>query len=378
MAFPKHIRLMHIADKLSMDGLNPNSCAILLNNWITHTDPKQFSITVCSLKALDPGGKFLEEKGISVYYLGQGKYSPKNIDAICNLIEAEKIDLVHLHGYSAGNFGRIAARKKGILNIVHEHAVLKIRPHQYIVDFLLRKHTDAAVTVSQAVKEFVIRGRNIPSHKIHVIGNGIKLEAFKKCGATENQNLRSALKIPENRRIVGTVTRLRSEKGVAVFIEAMPKIIAAFPDVFFLIVGDGPLRSQLEHLAEGLGLSKHLKFLGFRSDILALLSIFDIHVLSSLMEGFCLSLVEAMAVGNAIVASKVGGMREILEDEKTGLFVPPNNVEALSEKVLFLLENTNEASRLSQSAVRSSRKFCIQSSTDSLNQLYQQVLEKAT
>lgn len=378
MTHSKPIRLMHIVDKLSMDGLNPNSCAILLKDWITHTDIGQYSITVCSFRASDPGGKFLEKHGITVHYLGLGKYSPKNIDAICKLIEENKIDLVHLHGYSAANFGRIASRKKGISNIVHEHAVLKIRPHQYIVDFLLRKHTNLAVTVSHAVKTFVIRGRSIPPSKIHVIGNGIKLEAFKKRGLPENEKFRSGLDIPENRRIVGTVTRLSSEKGTAIFIKAMPKIIAAFPDVFFLVVGDGPLRTQLKHLSEDLNLSKHLKFLGFRSDILALLSIFDIHVLPSLSEGFSLSLVEAMAVGNAIVATRVGGMREILEDEKTGLFIPPNNTEALSEKVSFLLKNPREALKLSESAVHSSRRFGIQSSADSLNRLYQQALEKST
>jgi hypothetical protein len=158
---------MHIIDKLSMDGTNPSSCTTLFGEWIPRLDTDGFSTTVLTLRKPDIAGKYLEDQGIKVYYQNHRKVSIKK--GIMDLMDREKADIVHLHGYSAANFGRIAARKKGVKNIVHEHAILKVLPHQYLADFLLRNLTDSAIAVSNSVKEFMVRGRNIPEEKISVI-----------------------------------------------------------------------------------------------------------------------------------------------------------------------------------------------------------------
>ena len=317
------ISIVHIIDKLSMDGSNPSSCAILLGEWISHLDRRRFDVGVCSLRGSDPGGQFLEAKGVKVYYLGFGKYSFRNLNGITEVIDEEKADIVHLHGYSAANYGRIAARRKGIRNIVHEHAVLRVLPHQYLADFMLSDYTDSAVAVSGSVKDFMIRGRSIPASKITVMWNGISLDKYRKCNRDIMNNKRSELGIPDDFRVVGTVTRLREEKGTEYLIRAMPLLLTELPKLYLLIVGDGPLRGKLERIADDLNVSRHLRFLGFRTDLAELLSLFDVNVIPSLTEGFGLSLIEAMSVGNVLVVTNVGGLKEIAIDGETALFVPP-------------------------------------------------------
>lgn len=366
------INILHIIDKLSMDGTNPSSCAVLMGDWFANMDSERFHMSVCTLRNPDLAGSYLEERGIKVYYLGYGKISPANITGISKLIETERADIVHLHGYSAANFGRIAARMKGVPNIVHEHAVLKVQPHQYIADKLLAKLTDVAIAVSGNVKEFMMRSRSIPKHKIRTIGNGIQLDKYKKIDEALKQQKRHELGIEDNVKIVGTVTRLREEKGNEYLIRALPMLLEQGVGFTLLIVGDGPLRDKLEDLVRDLGVESAVKFLGFRSDVPELLSLFDIQVIPSLTEGFPLCLAEAMAAENTIVASEVGGMKEIGRDGETVLFVPPKDPQALGEKIIYLLENTDIMASLSENAVKNSEIFSIKNSVMDLQQTYEE------
>ena len=371
------INILHIIDKLSMDGTNPSSCAVLIGDWFANMDSERFHISVCTLRSPDPAGSYLEDMGIKVHYLGYGKISPANITGISKLIEAERADIVHLHGYSAANFGRIAARLKGIPNIVHEHAVLKVQPHQYIADKLLARLTGVAVAVSRNVKEFMIRSRSIPQYKIRVIGNGIQLDKYKKIDDSLKQKKRHELGIEDNVKIVGTVTRLREEKGNEYLIRALPIMLEQSVVFILLVVGDGPLRHKLERLVKDLGVGNVVKFLGFRSDVPELLSLFDIQVIPSLTEGFPLCLAEAMAAENAVVATEVGGMKEIGRDGETVLFVPPKDPQALAEKMLYLLNNGEIATRLSEHAVDYSTIFSIKNSVKDLQYVYEELIRRS-
>jgi len=376
MIYSKRINVLHVIDKLSMDGVNPSSCAMLLDGWISCLESDRFNWVVCTLRSPDPAGKLLEKKGIRVYYFGYGKFSYKNIKGIIKIIDKENIDILHLHGYSAANFGRIASRKAGVINAVHEHAVLRTLPHQYIADLILRNFTDSAIAVSANVKDFMIRSRSIPSKRVTIIRNGIDIDKFSKSDDKTIEIKRRELEVPENVRVIGTVTRLRKEKGTEYFIKAIPYILKDFSDVYFIIVGDGPLRAELESLTKDLNISEKVRFLGFRGDIVELLSILDINVIPSLTEGFPLSLVEAMALGNTIVATEVGGMQEIAEDGEHVLFVAPKNSLEIGEKVNFLLRNSMTAERLSISAKQLSKEISIEKSTKLIGELYINLLKQ--
>jgi glycosyltransferase involved in cell wall biosynthesis len=312
----------------------------------------------------------LEDNGIKVLYLGGGKYSSKNIGRIVGLLHQEESHIAHLHGYRATNFGRMATRRIGAINIVHEHAALGLVPHQYVADWMLRNYTDAAIAVSESVKDFMVRVRHIPPPKIQVIGNGIPISCYSKMETAACFKKRCELGIPDGVRVVGTVTRLRQEKGVRYFIKAMPPILKEFPNVLFLIVGEGPLRSRLELMTRELGIANHVRFLGFRSDITEILSILDVNVIPSLTEGFPLSLVEGMSVGNAIVASQVGGMAEIAQHGRELLFVRPTDWQDIAAKVLFLLRNLMIAKKLSHEAMQAREKFKVETSASQIATLY--------
>ena len=372
----EHIRILHVIDKLSMDGVNPSSCTTLLRYWSGFLKAKGFYSSVCTLRGVDPASHVLEKEGIKVHHLGFGKFSWRNICGITEVMNREKPDVLHLHGYSAANFGRIAAKRRGIPNIVHEHADLKILPHQYLADFILRNMTDAGIAVSGNVKTFMIRGRSIPPSKIEIIGNGINLADFQNRDHDVVKSKRAELGISEGVPIIGTVTRFRLEKGNEYFIRAIPVIIKEFPNAMFVMAGDGPLRSQMEQLVKELQVDSFVKFLGFRKDIPDIMSLFTVNVIPSLSEGFPLSLVEAMAAGNAIVASRVGGLAEIGKDRESLCFVKPKNSEEIGSKICELLRNPVLAMELSASAKRASLSFSVEASVGRLAELYRRLVKE--
>jgi glycosyltransferase involved in cell wall biosynthesis len=356
-----------------MDGVNPSSCTTLIGQWATCLESTRFQVSVCTLPCERSPGEILESKGIHVHYLGLGKYSPRNIFAIGRLIEREHFDILHLHGYSSANFGRIASRLKGIANIVHEHAVLDILPHQYIADRMLSNFTDAAVAVSGSVKDFMVRGRSIPESKIRIIHNGIRTDQFRKSDQYAIAKKRVELHIPDDFRIVGVVSRLNKEKGVDYFIKAIPLVLQKYPRSIFLIAGEGPLREKQEAQARELGIERNIRFIGFRTDVADLLSIMNVTVIPSLTEGFGVALLEAMSVGNPIVATEVGGMREIARDGETVLFVPPGDAKELADKIVHLMETPEYAAGLGRKAQEASRAFSIEANARALMELYRAV-----
>lgn len=358
-----------------MDGTNPSSCAVLMGDWFANMDSERFHMSVCTLRNPDPAGSYLEDRGIKVHYLGYGKLSPANITGITKLIESEQADIVHLHGYSAANFGRIAAKLKGVPNIVHEHAVLTVQPHQYIADKLLARLTDVAIAVSDYVKDFMIHSRSVPQQKIRIIGNGIQLDKYRTLDEKQKQAKRHELGIEDNVKIIGTVTRLREEKGNEYLIRALPMVVEQGVDFILLIVGDGPLRGELEALVKDLGLQSFVRFLGFRSDVPALLSLFDVQVIPSLTEGFPLCMAEAMAAENAIVASEVGGMKEIGREGETVLFSPSKDSQSLAEKIIYLLNDKKLANKMAENALLYSEVFSIKNSVKLLENEYGKLLK---
>ncbi|MBN2412328.1 glycosyltransferase [candidate division KSB1 bacterium] len=366
--------ILHVIDKYSMDGINPSSCAYLIRDWFRYSDKSRFNVMTCGLKKEEPAGEIYKQEGMRVFFLGNGKYSVGNVTGLIKLVDREKIDLLHLHGYSSANFGRIAAREKGIPNIVHEHAILKILPHQYLADFLLRKMTDSAIGVSGAVKEFLSKGRHVPAELIKIVYNGVNLEKFQKCGQETLANLRREFSLQKDNIIIGALTRLREEKGNEYLIRAMPAVIEKYPAVRLLIAGDGPLKEKLESLVRELGLEKHVYLIGFRTDVLDLLTLFDIVVIPSLNEGFGLVMVEAMAMEKPIVATKVGGLIEIAGGTDSAVFVRPGNSRELSDGLISMITDPEKAKKMAQIGLQESARFSIQKNVEKLEELYVHML----
>ncbi len=371
----KKYNVLHVIDKFSMDGVNPSSCAYLIRDWYRYADKDIFNVSACGIKQPEPAAKIFEQAGMACFFLGNGKYTPRNISGLERLIEENNIHLIHLHGYSSANFGRIAARRAGVPNIVHEHAVLRILPHQYTADFILRHLTDSAVAVSKAVKDFMEKGRHIPAEKIEIIWNGINLDFFKKSSLQAVRTLKNKLSIAEDAYLLGAVTRFRGEKGNAFLIRAMPRVVERFPQTVLLLAGEGPLREELTALVHNLDMQNHIRFVGFREDIVDFMSMVDQVVIPSRIEGFGLVMAEAMSVGTPVVSTDVGGLREIATHGVDAWFVPADDPCAMADGILQLAGDPKLASKLAENALKARQRFGIQTNVAQLEDLYKKLLK---
>jgi glycosyltransferase involved in cell wall biosynthesis len=171
----------------------------------------------------------------------------------------------------------------------------------------------------------------------HVVPLGIDLHRFG-----------SGQPALRNGRVIGNVARLAHQKGQRYLLEAAPAVLERHPDVRFVIVGDGELRTELERQAAPLG--DRVLFTGARADVPDLLASFDVFAFPSLYEGLCLAVIEAQAAGVPVVATPVGGIRETVVDGETGFVCPPRDPQALAERILYCLDHPDEARRVAASA----------------------------
>jgi glycosyltransferase involved in cell wall biosynthesis len=210
--------------------------------------------------------------------------------------------------------------------------------------------TSCLVAVSQQVKEYSIHDEGIDAEKIHVIPNGLDFSRFKEISPEEKRTIRRRLNLVEDGPVLLTIARLAAPKGHTILIQAAPLVMEKHPQAAFLFAGDGSLRAELEEQAGRLGISQAVHFLGVRSDIPDLLSIADVFVLPSLTEGLPVALLEAMAAGLPVIASRVGGVETLVTDELTGLTVPAGDPEGLSRAIIRLLDDRNAGERLGRAA----------------------------
>jgi len=316
-------------------------------------------------------------QGIKIRYLGKTKFSPSTFMTLRKIIKEEKIDILHLHQYGSSNFGRLVGFIAGIPVIIHSHDTDPNYPlYQRIADLILARFTDRVIAVSESAKESTIKKRSIREDKVIVMHNAIPLEEFQELTPEQKKEERRRLGINQDYKIVGTVTRLREEKGNKYFLYAAAEVLKVFPKTVFLIVGDGPLREELQNLSKKLNIAENVIFYGFSRNIQRFHSIFDIKVIASVNEGFPLALLEAMAMGKAIVATDVGGPKEILKDGETGLLVPAKDSGALAQKIIYLLGNNQELERLARNAKKESEKYDIDLYVRKLEREYEGLLTK--
>jgi glycosyltransferase involved in cell wall biosynthesis len=242
------------------------------------------------------------------------------------------------------------------------------------MDFLLRQLADRAIAVSQAVKEFAIKGRCFPPDKINVVYNSVDMNRFKPIDPSMVKTFREKYKIPSHHRLIGTITRLRKEKGNRFLIHAIPIVLQQFPDTTFFIIGDGPLWDDLNQLAQTLKVQDHLIFTGFYQNIPQALAALDIKVLPSLTEGCPYALIEAMVAGKPIVATNVGGIAEMMVHGEDSLLVPPQDPEQLAEGIIRLLKNPSLAQQLGNEAKQRSRRFSVEQIVRQHEAIYEEVL----
>jgi len=366
------IRVLQVCDHLGWEGSRMHGVKRLFAWMIPRFDPNRFDVSLVSLRKKDLSEETLDSLGIDITYLQKSKFDPTTLSALMKIIDRKQIDVLHLHGYGATTFGRMAAVWKGIPTILHEHANLTDTPwFQKIADRLLEPYTDIAIAVSRTTAEFVINARLMPPEKVKVVYLGAPVDEFSRVRSQEEiQRVRAELHIAPGDFVVGTVTRLHDSKGNSYLLDAARLVLDRRPNTKFLLVGEGPLRAALEEQAQRLALSDRFVFVGFAKDVAALLGAFDLSVFPSLWEGTPLTVFETLAAGKPIVSTDADGLVDVLSDGVNARVVPRRNAVALADAITRLMDDPDERQRLAAAARDTSHRFDINAFVQKMERLY--------
>jgi glycosyltransferase involved in cell wall biosynthesis len=374
--------------------LNVGGPAIHVINLNTGLDPARFeSILVTGIE--NPGeGSLLDlavEHGIQPVVIpeivAEATLKPRDLKALValyRLLRRERPHIVHTHTAKAGFVGRLAARLAGVPVIVHTYHGHVL--HSYYAPrttWLLRRMervlgllTHRIVAVSEQVKRDLADYRVANPEKISVIPLGFELKPFLD-SAIHRGSFRRELGVSNGAPLVGIVGRIFPIKNHRLFLDAAARVAAEEKAARFVIVGDGALRRQMEGHANGLGIADRVTFTGWRRDLPRIYADLDVLVVSSNNEGTPVSAIEAMASGCPVVATRVGGLPDLIDDGETGYLVPPGDADALGAAVIRLLRNHEAARRIGESArARVSERFTIERLVADTEGLYAGLLAK--
>ncbi len=371
----KSVGVLHVCDKFGVAGSSIHGVSRLFSWWFPRYDRARFDVSLCGLKHSEPASELLQRDGVPVHHLGRGRFDPRIVTDLVALARRRRARILHVHGYAAADFGRVAARLSGAALVLHEHfADPRMPAYQGVADRLLAPFTDRAIAVSESTREFLVRERHLPAEKVRVIWNGAPLDEFAPVPAEAARAARRELGLPPDGLVVGSIARLSEQKGHRYLLDAAARVLAARPEVRFLVVGDGDQRDALQAQARALGISERALFAGHRPDVPAMLGVCDVFCISSTYEGTPLTLFEAMAAGKPIVSTAVDGCREVLQDGVTGLLVPPSDADALGTALLRALDDPALRARLGAAARAASAEYDISRTVERIQDLYDEVL----
>ena len=368
----RRLNIVQICDHLGWEGSRMHGVKRLFAWMIPRFDPDRFNVTLISLRKKDLSEDTLEQFGIDVTYLHRSKFDPLTLPALLSVLDHKQADVLHLHGYGATTFGRLAAAWRGLPVVLHEHANLTDTPwFQKMADTILAPYTDLAIAVSRSTAEFVVRARQIAAARTKVVYLGAPLDEFGQPRSTEAiRGARESLGVPPGAMAVGTVTRLMPSKGNQYLVEAARHVLDEEPSARFYIVGEGELQSALEAQARALGVADRVTFTGFTRDVVAAFSALDVVVFPSLWEGTPLTAFEALAMGKPIVAADADGLVDILAHNHDALLVPRRDGRALATAMLTLLRDPQLRARLGQQARATGAAYDIDVFVRKMERLY--------
>ena len=303
--------------------------------------------------------------------------------ALLRIIRHERPHIVHTHTSKAGILGRWAAllcRVPVIVHTPHGHVFWEyFGPLQTRLFIWLEKWTaqitDAIVTLTPQEREDHLRFRIAPQRKFIVIHSGVDLGLFLS-DRLQMGEAKAALGIPPEKIVIGTVGRLTAVKGQDVLIRAASELIRRGHDLFLILLGEGELRQKLEQLTLDLGITENVRFLGWRPDVAGVMAAFDIFCLPSLNEGMGKVLVEAMALGKPIVASEVGGIKDIVLHGENGVLVPVGDVAAWVDAITRLGSDPKECRRMGDAGRMIAPRYSSDEMIKMIDHLYGKLLTK--
>lgn len=364
-----------------IDGLSMGGAERLMVPILKHLNRTDFDAYICALQSKDgnPMAEEIRALGIPVDCL-EIKHL-RDLNTLPRLIKYLKrmgADLVHTQLEFANILGTISAKCLRLPSVCTIHVMpsldikTKSKLHQKLEWFVLKYFCDRVISVSEEAREYHLHISGAYPDQVATIYNGIDLSGFLSLDwELERVNVREELGIPMDAKVLTTVAVLRPQKGIQYMIRALPAVLASNPNAYYLIVGDGPHRSTLIEEVRKAKVNDRVIFAGMRKDVPRLLSASDIFVLPTLTEALPTVLAEAMAAKLPIVASRVGGIPEMINNKQNGCLVEPEDLAGLANACMHLLNDAKERATLGAEGWNIvNQKFNIERQVDKLEELY--------
>ena len=293
----------------------------------------------------------------------------RSLVAATEIIRRQGVDAIHTHLFNATYLGSVSGSLMGVPVVVTSHG-MHISPEDLALVRLTGSHL---ITVCTAAYMMGL-SLGFSEEQISLIPNGVDTQRFRP--DVDCRPFRERLGLSDDVRLIGMVARLAREKGPDLFVRAASLVAARRPDVSFVLVGDGPMRREVMAEVEALGLRERFHVLGCHADASPIYPALQVVCLPSRIEGQPLTLLEAMAAGRPVVATSVGGIPELVQMEETGFLVAQGDVKAMSERILWLLDNPSRAAEMGQAGrQRVQEQFEIRQQTAVVARLLRRLVE---
>jgi L-malate glycosyltransferase len=366
-------KVLFFVDRLDLGGTETQMAQLA-----TRLDPGRFEVTVAFMEGDAPLRPELERAKLRVIeFPKRGSLislkSARQFLRLAAFIRREKFDVVHSHDLWANLVAVPAARLGGAPVIISSQRDLAhlawYTPSRTKVIRRIHRMATRVIANSSAVAEMLVNEFKIPAERVRVMRNGVDLSRFRRRSGPRVTPLDQ---LEPDAKILLTVANMHSSvKGHYELIEAAQHICSIFPAAKFVLAGDGVERSRIEEAVRAAGVEKNFIFLGQRADIPELLASADFFVLPSRAEGLPNAALEAMASGLPVVATRVGGIPEIIEDDVSGLLVPPQNSAALAQALTGVLSDVELAAKLAEaSRQRACSEFSFERAIAQLEEIY--------
>ena len=344
---------------------------------VSHLPRDRFEPWVCSTRFSSPeASEALADAGVThVSLRRRGKLDVHRLGGLAILLKMGKFDVVHAHMFGSNVWGTVLGKLCRVpVVIAHEHnwSYTGEVTRRVIDRHLIARYATRFVTVSESNRTRMIQLEGIPADKVLVLPT-----AYIPHRITAPTDIRAELGLPADARVIGVAAALRVEKALEVMISAVVEVRKHFPDAHLVIAGDGPRRQGLERQVASMGLTGNVHLLGERRDVTSILKTVDVGALSSDWEGMPLFVLECMATATPVVATNVGGLPEMIDDDRTGLLVPPRDPAALGGAISALLADPQRSRRLADAAQERMHAFTIGAVTQRFADLYEELVSEA-
>lgn len=357
--------------------MNVGGVQNMLLKTLPHFDRERFNIRVVCTTRNGEIGQQLQKLGIPVDVVRlRSRLNPFDLHRLARWLKQADADIVHTHQYASNISGVLAARwaRRPVI-ISHIHATHEWHTRtRAMLDRFDDRFRSGYVAISEAVRDAFMQTTGLACRdKIKILHNVVNFSA-KPDGEPA---LREKWAIPPDAPVVGSITRLVPVKGLDVLLRAAKLVISHKPETRFVLVGKGVLRDELVRQAAELGIEKNVIFTGEQIRVADFYAMFDLFVLSSRSEGLGNVLLEAMQFGAPIVATRVGGVPELIHDGETGLLVESESPESLAAGIEKMLADRDMARAFAAKASEFIKTFTVESYVDEMQNYYEQLYENA-